>query len=121
MLGIFGFVFGGIGLTVLGYLWGTPFNQWDSPPIFFRIFGSFIAIAFVGFGGTAIVSALRGKGLGAMPAFPSIGRTSALQSAAAYACPHCGAPLSDKTDVSPSGDVKCPFCHTWFNIHRPAT
>ena len=24
------------------------------------------------------------------------------------------------TEVSPSGDVKCTYCNTWFNIHRAA-
>ena len=49
----------GIGLTVLGGLWLAPFGEFHSPPLFFRIFGSIIALAFVTFGAVA----LSGKGL----------------------------------------------------------
>jgi hypothetical protein len=124
---IMGLVFGGIGLTTLVFLWGSPFGQWDSPPIFFRIFGSFIAIAFVAVGGLAAITALKG---GATPGGsllsqslaepgirPAAGATDEA-SIASYTCPHCGAPLPAKADVSPLGDVKCPFCNVWFNIHQ---
>jgi hypothetical protein len=123
--GVFGFAFAGIGLTTIGFLWLAPFGQFDSPPLVFRVFGSFIAIVFVAVGGTAFVSAIRGRLMG----FPA----SALRQAAAnsgpaacplpagYLCPHCGAPLAEKAEVSPLGDVKCPFCHTWFNIHQSAS
>jgi uncharacterized Zn finger protein (UPF0148 family) len=40
--------------------------------------------------------------------------------AGTYVCPHCAAPLQGKVDVSPSGDVKCPFCNSWFNVHNAA-
>jgi hypothetical protein len=128
--GVFGFAFGGIGLTVLGFLWLTPFNQFDSPPLFFRLFGSFIALVFVVVGGTAFFGAISGRGLMApgatlpqprsQPA-PRPAPTLDNSIPAGYACPHCGAPLTQQADVSPLGDVKCPFCHTWFNIHQPAS
>ena len=41
----------GIGLTVIGFLWGAPWDAFDSPPLFFRIFGSFVAMMFVLIGG----------------------------------------------------------------------
>jgi len=37
----------GIGITVIAFLWGAPFGEFGSPPLFFRFFGSFIAPAFV--------------------------------------------------------------------------
>lgn len=33
------------------------------------------------------------------------------------ACPSCGAPVKDGGDVSPSGDIRCPHCSRWYNIH----
>lgn len=119
--GAFGFAFAGIGLTVLGFLWGTPFDEFGSPPLVFRLFGSFIAVVFVVFGGGMLYSVVTGRGLmrgrpqgpaqaGAPPA-PSAA------SAGGYDCPNCGAPLGKGADVSPMGDVKCTFCNTWFNVH----
>ena len=35
---VFGLVFFGIGLTVIGFLWGAPFGEFGSPPLVFRIF-----------------------------------------------------------------------------------
>jgi hypothetical protein len=117
---IMGFVFAGIGVTVLVFMWGASFDEFGSPPLFFRIFASFIAIAFVGVGGTIGVTALRrGGGLPMPPGATSPG-TGPVQAgpAGGYKCPNCGAPLGEKADVSPSGDVKCPFCGRWFNVHR---
>ncbi|MEO1998190.1 MAG: hypothetical protein ABGZ17_23345 [Planctomycetaceae bacterium] len=34
-----------------------------------------------------------------------------------YTCDHCGATLSDGTEVSPSGDFRCQYCDNWSNVH----
>lgn len=34
-----------------------------------------------------------------------------------YQCPACGARIQEGDEVSPKGDVKCPYCAGWFNIH----
>jgi len=122
--GLFGFVFCGIGLTVLGNLWFTSFGGFGSPPLFFRIFGSFIAIAFVGLGGAMAFGAILGKQLvqqhlDAVEAEDGDidGKVDASSGERRYTCHHCGAPLADEVDVSPHGDVKCTYCNTWFNIH----
>ena len=119
---VVGFVFAGIGVTVLVFMWAAPFGEFGSPPLFFRVFASFIAIAFVAFGGTIGVTALRGAGgISAVPRpVPPAGGPAPANAAGGYRCPNCGAPLGDKADVSPSGDVKCPFCGRWFNVNRPA-
>src|SRR3954453_3343511 len=104
-----GFVFAGIGVTVLVFMWGAPFGEFGSPPLFFRIFASFIATAFAAVGGTIGVTALRGGGElasrlnrfgGAAGQIPGQGSAGP----AGYKCPHCGAPLGERADVSPSGD-----------------
>ena len=55
--GVFGLIFAGIGLTVIVFLWGALRDGFGSPPLFFRVFGTFIALAFVAFGGTMAVGA----------------------------------------------------------------
>jgi hypothetical protein len=112
--GIFGFVFAGIGLSVLGFLWFAE-DGFGSPPLFFRIVGSLVAVAFVAMGGGIAFSAVAGRLSRA-----SAGPQPPFTSGAGYRCPRCGAPLGTDTDVSPSGDVKCRFCDSWFNVHRPA-
>lgn len=123
--GVFGLVFLGIGLTVIGGLWLAPFGEFGSPPIFFRIFGSLIAVAFVAMGGTVAVGSILGRGVGAsLEVDDSAGRRDPAETAAqgsnkGYVCPGCGAPLADRSEVSPHGDVKCPYCSRWFNVHSP--
>ncbi|MEW4531289.1 hypothetical protein [Maioricimonas sp. JC845] len=116
----------GIGITVLFFLWSQPFGGFHSPPLFFRVFGSFIALAFV-LQGLAFLFASPEKHLGRMRSMMERMRhqmpedlvgTDEPQAGGNYGCPNCGAPLGDDTDVSPSGDVKCPHCARWFNIHR---
>ena len=125
----------GIGMSVLFFLWSQPFGGFGSPPLFFRITGSFIALAFVMTGiGIFTTAGKLGdprrmaqslheitKGLnasqpvagyepdsGSEPDRPKVG----------YDCPNCGAALGKDADVSPSGDVKCGYCDRWFNIHK---
>ena len=109
----------GIGLSVLGFLWLTPFNEFGSPPLFFRIFGSFIALAFVLVGGGMIAASfgLRGVKL-PRPGDPGVPPAPPQAGAVGYQCVHCGATLGENADVSPHGDAKCAHCGRWFNIHR---
>ena len=124
---VFGLVFAGIGLTVLGFMWFTPRHEFGAPPLFFRVFASFIAIPFVAIGGTLAYKSITGKSLPVRLPQPTAHThgTDPTQPAppagAAYRCPRCGAPLGKEADVSPSGDAKCAFCNTWFNIHRATT
>jgi hypothetical protein len=75
--GVFGFVFFGIGLTVIGFLWGAGFNELDSPPIFFRIFASLISLAFITIGGLTLLSAVMGRNLFGSPRRPRNGEDAA--------------------------------------------
>lgn len=124
---VFGLIFLGIGLTVIGFLWGAPFGAFHSPPLFFRIMGSFIALAFVTVGGGTAYAAISGKTqqhvirrfsarhrelMGS-----SRDRPPQLPARDGYSCDNCGAGLGSDTEVSPHGDVKCEHCGRWFNIH----
>ncbi len=114
----------GIGLTVLGFLWGSPWNEFGSPPLVFRIFGSFIALGFLLFGclflfakpvsPTAQLKALRDElreaGLTETPV------TSEPPQPGKLKCPNCGS-SPGKAEVSPHGDVKCDHCSRWYNVH----
>lgn len=127
VFGTFGLAFAGIGITVISFLWLTPFHGFDSPPLFFRIFGSFIALVFVVVGGTTLLGAVLGDrmlskvgpGQAAIPGFVADQATTPLVNPTTYRCTNCGAHLGKEADVSPLGDVKCAFCHRWFNIHAP--
>ena len=33
-------------------------------------------------------------------------------------CDNCGAKCTNAADISPSGDLKCAYCNTWFNVLR---
>jgi|WetSurMetagenome_2_1015567.scaffolds.fasta_scaffold634153_1 hypothetical protein len=121
-----GLVFAGVGITVLIFLWGAPFNEFDSPPLFFRIVGSFIAIAFVLMGGGTFLGMLLGGNVlkrfnrtGGDNPDPneSMQDNDSANSPTSYTCPRCGAPLGKGAEVSPHGDTKCGYCNAWFNIH----
>lgn len=115
---VIGCVFGGIGLTLITFLWSQPFGGFHSPPLFFRIIGTLISIPFVMVGGFTAFRSLtaRGSRLSGVRATrkPS---PSKKQKRSSYACPHCNAPIGEESDVSPHGDVKCSYCKKWFNIH----
>lgn len=46
---------------------------------------------------------------------PAVGN-SAAGDAAEYRCQNCGAGLGAETEISPSGDFKCPYCRSWSNV-----
>lgn len=110
---VMGVVFAGIGLTVIGGLWTD--SAFGGPPLFFKMFGSFIALAFVAFGWTFFFSALGGNVKGG--ALHGTKGSAAASGEGGYKCPACGAGLGAGADVSPKGDVKCGYCKQWFNIH----
>src|SRR5688500_10367584 len=90
---VFGLAFAGIGLTVIISLW---FGGMGDPPVFFKLFGSFIALVFVAMGGAMAFSAITGRGLMAQEqqagaATTTTPSTTASSPAAprAYTCPHC--------------------------------
>jgi hypothetical protein len=121
---VVGFVFAGIGITVLVFLWGTPWNEFGSPPLGFRVFGSFIAIAFVAVGGGMGLGAIlvRRPALDGPTATAKRGRRADAPQdmpPAKYDCPRCGAPLENGHDVSPHGDAKCGYCNSWFSVRGP--
>lgn len=35
-----------------------------------------------------------------------------------YNCANCNATLEHPEDISPSGDVKCRHCNSWFNVYK---
>jgi hypothetical protein len=117
LMAVFGLVFGGAGLCFLGLIWS---DESDFVPVFARIFVSLVALAFLAFGGTMAVTAIRGtSGAVNLPDLPlaADAGTSTTSQPATYTCPHCGGGLQQTAEVSPLGDTKCPFCGRWFNIH----
>lgn len=114
---VFGLVFAGIGLTVIGFLWTQ--SGFHEPPLFFKLFGSLIALTFIAVGSVLALTALRLRAPSTdLPSAPM--PPDSPGPAAAYACPACGARLGPNADVSPRGDVKCGYCNRWFNIHGEA-
>jgi DNA-directed RNA polymerase subunit RPC12/RpoP len=120
---VFGFIFAGIGVTVLVSLWSRPFGAFGSPPLIFRVLGSFIALGFIAVGGAVGLSTLLAGRAGSSISNASgsaVERQNRGERGASskpgYACPRCGAPLADEADVSPHGDVKCTYCNAWFNV-----
>ncbi|WP_193212050.1 hypothetical protein [Luteolibacter marinus] len=106
-------IFGFIGITVLVFLWGGG-DGFGDPPLFFKVFGSFIALGFMVMGFGLPLTLLRRSrdepsGMAAGPRPRGAGK--------GYACPSCGGNTGD-AEVSPAGDVKCPYCNGWWNIHR---
>jgi len=120
---VVGLVFAGIGITVIAFLWGTPRNDFFAPPLLFRVFGTFIALAFVAVGCAVFYGAVSAAGPLArsvadnMEETPDREEPEAEAAADTYTCPHCGAPVADGSDVSPHGDAKCHYCSGWFNVH----
>ena len=102
-------MFGFIGLTVIIALWTA--EGFHEPPLVFKLFGSFIGLAFVFVGLGVPLRALFG------PREPGSEQPqSSAGSGGGYKCPNCGAGLGFQ-EVSPAGDVKCAYCTKWFNIH----
>lgn len=108
---VFFALFGCIGITLLVFLWSAD-DGFGSPPLFFRVMGSFIALGFVAMGfGVPLAALKKNKSSQGETRHPNAPAEDG------YRCPNCGAALKE-AEVSPSGDVKCPYCKGWWNIHR---
>ena len=111
----------GIGVSLLYFAWAEM-----QAPVFFKLFFSFVALAFV-MGGVGAFSApsLLGRHKDLLETAQALAESSASNASqdsqqpgqVGYSCPNCGADLGDDADVSPSGDAKCGYCKRWFNIH----
>lgn len=106
-------IFGFIGITVFIFLWTA--RGFGAPPLIFRLFGSFIAIAFMIMGfGVPLSFLLKGRESSTPDVFQPLEQTA--RKPGTYDCPGCGANVGN-ADVSPSGDIKCSYCNEWWNIH----
>ena len=116
----------GISILVLVHLWTQ--RGFHEPPLFFKLFGSLIAMSFVLVGLGGMSRAFSGKMKLRRPTLRSRGRRSepaderqdAPERRSGYrraACPSCGGAFGKGADVSPSGDLKCGYCGSWFNIN----
>lgn len=116
----FGICFGGVGLTVLAFMWGSPWHEFHSPPLFFRVFATFIALPFVAFGGAMLFA----KPMDPLKKVqelsdslpPDHSNSSAPPQPGKLKCPNCGS-SPGTAEVSPHGDVKCDHCARWYNVH----
>ena len=97
---IFGITFGGIGLAMIGFLWTE--HGFGDPPMFFKIFGTLIALPFVSFGGMFLLA-----GFGLRKFAPKLSAQSLAERlkesrdelsdqpkvnsglSTSYTCPHC--------------------------------
>ena len=117
----------GVGLTVLWFLWFGGFGPFGGPPLFFRLFGSFVALGFLIVGATFLFGRMPDPSTRLLETMRELERFRSEASSAgpaapgtAFSCPNCGSSLGDNADVSPNGDVKCEHCRRWFNIHGRA-
>jgi DNA-directed RNA polymerase subunit RPC12/RpoP len=115
----------GIGVSVLFFLWTA--SGFGAPPLIFKVFGSFIALGFVMFGGamlfgTSLLQQQEGRMAGLIKRVnrrvKDSNSTPPSEKKVGYDCANCGAALGPDAEVSPSGDVKCSYCKRWFNIHN---
>lgn len=106
-------MFGFIGLALLIFLWS---DSSDFPPLIVKLVASCIAIAFMAMGFGMPITALLARNTFNENETPKAAPTA---EAEGYKCPNCGAGLGGQ-EVSPSGDVKCSYCHKWWNIHKAA-
>ena len=108
------FIFGPV--AMMSMLWAD--DGWGAPPLAMKLAGTAICAA-VGCAGLLMAfKALTGEAPQIkQTALDSQRELSTRQSNELdYACDNCGASISADADISPSGDVKCTYCNSWFNV-----
>ncbi len=117
---IFPAIFACIGIMFIRFLWSD--NDFGGPPVEFKVIGTLISSVFVLMGISGVITGGVASKQSPNQNGPARSRSTgeAQDGERGYACTNCGASLSAKAEVSPSGDVKCSYCERWFNIHNPA-
>ena len=105
----FGIIFALVGLSVIVFLWSRPSGGFGSPPVFFRVFGSLIGLAFIGFG---VMSAFGALSMGKV--MDHARRAAAKARRTGAKCPNCGAAVANRIAGPDSNDVECTFCGSVF-------
>lgn len=113
----------GIGICFMG-TWLSFTSGEHSIPIFFKLFGVFISLPFIGIGLAAIFgkipsvseqAAALQKQVDEGRTIPPPGPGEPL-APGKLKCPNCGS-SPGAAEVSPHGDVKCDHCSRWYNVH----
>ncbi|MCF7974246.1 MAG: hypothetical protein K9N55_10555 [Phycisphaerae bacterium] len=110
---VFSIPFLGVPIAMISMLWSH--DGFGGPPIAMKIAGSLICGA-VGFAGLFMMfTAIFGK---AASRHNAVNRSQLTTSKThEYKCTNCGAGIGVDSDISPSGDIKCQFCNSWFNVN----
>ena len=109
---IFALPFIGGPIALLTILWGD--NGFGSPPVAMQLFGSFVCIAVAAAGFMMAIGIIRGKQLSPQKRHAE----SSPSPKGLYSCSHCGASIGEDSEISPSGDIKCEYCKSWFNVNK---
>jgi DNA-directed RNA polymerase subunit RPC12/RpoP len=110
---VFSIPFIGVPIAMISMLWSN--DGFGGPPIAMKIVGSLICGA-VGFAGLCMMfGSIFGKAVSTHHAAKTSHLTTSNKSE--YKCSNCGASIGINSDISPSGDVKCQFCNSWFNVN----
>ena len=101
-------------------LWFRASDGFGGLPLFLRLMGSLIAVAFIVVGATVIwlvTLIMREPESLARPAkLAGEAAKGHLPYSLAHDCPRGGAPSPGSTDVMENGDIKCHHCGSWFNV-----
>ena len=95
-------------IAMLTMLWSK--SGFGSPPVAMKVFGTCICLAVMAGGFFMAYSIITGKAVSQKSSFRPIKKGG-------YSCEHCGASIGTDSEISPSGDVKCEYCNSWFNIN----
>ncbi len=116
---VFMLPFVAVPLFMMAMLWGE--SGFGGPPLFMKLAGTCICLAVMSGGLFGMYSIVTGKAnrfkLNRQTGSFNHGPT-AHRERGDYSCPHCGAAISTEAEISPSGDVKCPYCKSWFNVNK---
>ena len=110
---IFSLPFIGGPIAMLVMLWDN--DSLGAPPLPMQIFGSLICVAVASAGFCMAYSVITGKNLARDKVTKSGNIPDSIQSN--YSCRNCGAGIGVDSEISPSGDVKCEYCNSWFNVN----